>query len=78
MSFWNLLFGWLGDDSIAELDNDFTSQGYNAGCTVNPATGLPMLDGDTCGGVDLGGNPYGMDMDHDWGTPGLHDDSWLS
>ena len=26
---------------------------------INPATGLPMVDG--IGGFDLGGNPYGMD-----------------
>ncbi len=27
---------------------------------VNPATGLPMLDGNT-GGVDVGGSPFGID-----------------
>ena len=78
MSFWNLLFVWLGDDSVAELDNDFTSQGYDAGCCVNPATGLPMLDGDACGGVDVGGNPYGTDLHDGWSSNGLFDDPWSS
>lgn len=77
MSILNFLFGWLGDDSIAEPEDDLKSQHFDAGCSINPASGLPMVGGD-CGGVDVGGNPYGMDMDHDWGTPGLHDDSWLS
>lgn len=27
---------------------------------VNPATGLPMLDG-SFGGVDVGGSPFGVD-----------------
>jgi len=28
---------------------------------INPATGLPML-GDSIGGVDAGGSPFGMDI----------------
>lgn len=28
---------------------------------INPATGLPML-GDSIGGVDVGGSPYGTDI----------------
>jgi len=28
---------------------------------INPATGLPML-GDSIGGVDVGGSPFGMDL----------------
>lgn len=28
---------------------------------VNPATGLPMLDG-SFGGVDVGGSPFGVDI----------------
>jgi len=77
MSFWNSLFSWLGGSSTVELDDDFTSQHYDAGCSVNPSTGLPMIDSDSCGGIDVAGNPYGMDMHDDWSTPGLHDDSWL-
>ena len=32
----------------------------SAGCLINPATGLPMVGG--CGGVDVGGNPFGTDL----------------
>ena len=32
----------------------------DAGYTINPASDLPMISGDTSG-VDVGGNPYGMD-----------------
>jgi hypothetical protein len=28
---------------------------------INPATGLPMV-GDSIGGIDVGGNPYGIDI----------------
>jgi hypothetical protein len=43
------VWSWLfgGDAAPATMD-------------INPATGLPML-GD-CGGVDVGGNPFGMDV----------------
>lgn len=36
---------------------------------INPATGLPMLD--DIGGVDIGGNPYGFDLNQsgDHGSP---------
>lgn len=29
--------------------------------TINPATGLPMID-DGMGGLDVGGSPFGMDI----------------
>jgi len=76
MSIFNFLFGWLGDDSIAEPDDDLTSQHADTGCSVNPATGLPMLDSDACGGVDVGGNPYGTDLHDGWSSNGLFDDPW--
>ena len=38
------------------MDDHFDS----CGCDINPASGLPMIDGD-CGGVDVGGNAYGTD-----------------
>jgi hypothetical protein len=43
------MWNWLfgGDMAPAPID-------------INPSTGLPMV-GDI-GGVDVGGNPYGMDM----------------
>jgi len=41
------------DDDDDDDDNDYGR--------VNPATGLPMMDG-----VDAGGNPYGVDLNpHD-------------
>lgn len=86
MSFWNLLFNLLGNNSSAEPDDDdFTSQPNDAVC-FNPSTGLPMTNGG-CGSVDVAGNPFGMnlldDMStpepyDDWNTPGLHDDTWPS
>ena len=45
------LFGWLG--------SVFGDPSYSCGTTINPASGLPMLDG-SCG-VDVAGNPYGTD-----------------
>lgn len=33
--------------------------GFDMGPQINPATSLPMLDG--IGGVDVGGNPFGID-----------------
>lgn len=54
MGVWNWLFG--EDMAPAASDN------HDAFVTmdINPATGLPMV-GD-CGGVDVGGNPFGMDL----------------
>ena len=52
MSIWN----WLFDDvtETAALPNMDSP-------TINPATGLPML-GEDIGGLDVGGNPYGIDL----------------
>ena len=55
------LFGWLG--SI------FDDPSGSCGTTINPASGLPMVDG-TCG-VDVAGNFYGTDNNsstHDSGS----------
>lgn len=45
----------------------------------NPASGLPMVGG--CAGVDIEGNPYGVDFHHDesWSTidSGIGDGSWM-
>lgn len=40
----------------------------------NPATGLPML-GDSIGGVDVGGSPYGTDI-HNSTSGGLGVNPW--
>ena len=80
MSFWNSLFSCLGGSSTIELDDDSTSTHQGMGWTVNPSSGLPMVDG-SCSGVDVAGNPYGYGTDlHDdyWTTPAMHDDIWPS
>jgi|SRR5690554_2281563 len=41
--------------SLGMLGDDFS---------INPASGLPMLDGGI-GGLDVGGNPYGFDLSDD-------------
>lgn len=65
MGLWNAFCGLFstGSDST-DIGCDST---MNGGCDINPATGLPMI-GD-CGGLDVGGSPYGTD---------IHDDSWDS
>ena len=73
MSIWNWIFG---GDVTSPLEVVTTPV-----IDVNPATGLPMLDG--CGGVDVSGSPYGVDLHHNciadsamtdygtsWQTPG--------
>lgn len=52
MGFWSNLFGWE------------SSSTDDSSCGVNPATGLPMIDG--CGSFDVGGSPYGTDLHDDW------------
>jgi len=77
MSFWNSLFSWIGGSSTVEFD-DGTSLHQGVDCNVNPASGLPMIDG-SCSGVDVAGNPYGTDLHDDyWTTPTIHDDTWMS
>lgn len=57
---------WLGAE--AEPGKSFSRAVFDAadptpassGCAINPATGLPMI-GDDCGGLDIAGNPYGVD-----------------
>lgn len=67
------------------LFDDFFSPGMGhdtwAATEINPATGLPMTGG--IGGVDMAGNPYGVDLDDhhsrdifDWPTGGFGSDPW--
>jgi hypothetical protein len=48
---------WIGaSDSISSgLDESFASL-----CSINPGSGLPMIDGEH-GGIDVAGNSYGLD-----------------
>lgn len=43
----------MGANNLTDLNNPIND------FTINPATGLPMIDG--MGGVDIAGNPYGVD-----------------
>lgn len=61
------LFDWLS--SIFDDANDLPSPmtisafdllGGNDEGAINPANGLPMIDG--YGGIDVAGNPYGFDF----------------
>ena len=70
------------DMSIRNFLADLFSRSHpalNPGMSVNPATGLPMLDG----AIDVAGNPYGTrrhETEDDGGSPGCggsshhHDD----
>lgn len=64
------LFDWLNNvfDDANDLfstttSSHFESLGCNDSCAMNPADGLPMIDG--YGGVDVAGNSYGFDFSHD-------------
>lgn len=59
MTIWNWLFG---SDAMPGTD-----QAAGSSFDINPATGLPMLDG--CGGVDIGGSPFGIDVNSTYYPP---------
>jgi hypothetical protein len=71
MACWNNFIDWLGldvfcHDDASGADSVMISHDPldNHVCLINPATNLPMLDGHGCGGVDVGGSPFGMDIHH--------------
>lgn len=71
MAFWNNFVDWLGFSGYSPdgfSGDDSTTIAHdpldNHVCHINPATNLPMLDGHGCGGVDIGGSPFGMDIHH--------------
>ena len=77
--FWNGLFSWLRgscDDNVGSALDMLD----DIGCSINPTTGLPMLS--DCGGVDVGGSPFGMDVHLDdsgsSASIGILDDTWTS
>lgn len=79
MSFWNTLMGWLGVDASMEASSCSNSPSENHGCPVNPASSLPMADG--CSGLDVAGNPFGVDLHHDTWSPisdSFSDSTWSS
>ena len=81
------MFQWLNDwwsgtgsDDSSPSSMTNTDSGTMFETTeINPATGLPMLGG--TGGVDVEGNPYGMDLNshHDiCSSSSMFDDSLSS
>lgn len=57
MSVWRSILGFMGWQSD-ECPLAAPVPGSEA---INPATGLPMIQGD-CSGVDVGGSPFGADL----------------
>lgn len=87
MSFLSELFGFMftpagAFDSDTSLPSDTSSDSdfvEHESVTVNPANGMPMIDGSGgSGGVDVLGNPYGGDLhshhEADHSTTFSHDD----
>lgn len=80
MSIWNSLLGWLwasGADTPCAVPE--TLPGPDVDGSVNPATGLPMVGGGA--GVDVAGNPFGIDVHARHTGSGWHDsgsshDNW--
>lgn len=64
MSFFDNLISWFGGSIFDSEGCDFASQSSaEDGCSINPANGLPMIGG--YGGVDVEGNTWGTDVQHD-------------
>ncbi|GLP94706.1 hypothetical protein [Paraferrimonas sedimenticola] len=61
------IFNWLSD-VFGDSSSATSSVDDNA---INPANGLPMVDG--TGGVDVEGNPYGTDSSHDLMDSSMND-----
>ena len=60
MKFWHFLTDWLDSESSASADISSPFCEFD----VNPANGLPMIDG---AAIDIEGNPFGTDC-HDFDT----------
>lgn len=71
MHWFDRIFGWLSSGNMGDSSPDSVPS-QDETCTTNPATGLPMVSG--WGGVDVGGNPYGMNLHDNW----THSTSWDS
>lgn len=75
MSFWNDFTAWLSGsttDSASGM-NDMSGLDSQGACEINPASGLPMVGG--CGGLDVEGNPYGIDPHDDLAQASGFDES---
>ena len=71
--FWlDKIFSWFSFGSPDDSGCNSVPGLQDETCTINPASGLPMVGG--CGGVDVVGNPYGINMQESWS----HTTSWDS
>jgi hypothetical protein len=67
----------LSDDGFSSISSWSDDDGFEfSNSCINPATGLPMI-GDSCGGVDVMGNPYGDDLSDSFSSS-WSDDSFSS
>lgn len=57
MSLWSTFCGWFSWSDAPSPEDGCFSPCQGADGTTNPATGLPCY-----GGVDIMGNPYGVDL----------------
>lgn len=64
------------DDSFTNIDNGFTNTGSFRNHAINPANGLPMVNG--FGSTDVMGNTYGMDSNDHMGSHSFDDSSLFS
>jgi hypothetical protein len=78
MSIWHSFFSWLETINLPDAEYSITSQPYEPGCIVNPASGLPMATSGDCTGVDVAGNPFGTNLHDDWSSHQPFDDTWPS
>ncbi len=62
------LFQWLAD--LFAGSSDPLRASSDEGVSINPATGIPMA-GPGIGGVDVGGNPFGQNLDR-WDDQHVH------
>lgn len=67
MHWFDRILGWFSFGSPDESGSDNVAGLQDEMCTINPASGLPMTGG--CGGVDVAGNPYGMNTQDTWSQP---------
>jgi hypothetical protein len=78
MSLWSWLFGSTSGTSDSDVHSTTASHATGA---VNPATGLPMVSGDSTG-IDIGGSPFGVDLHSNGTSTGCDSfgsfDSWSS
>ncbi|WP_252177182.1 hypothetical protein [Endozoicomonas sp. 4G] len=61
------------DDNAVDYSSmhSFNDDVFSSSPPINPATGLPMMD-DSIGGIDVGGSPYGTNMNDSLGSD-MHD-----